>query len=90
MSSRIIENLSPEDQARLNEYQQQFMFAYIQFAEIFRRGAAGLELTGEEYATLEMINRMAGMISSGILPSEDAMPKGKAISLTRQLIGSDI
>ncbi len=87
--SRVIENLSPDDQARASECFQQGQFAFVQLAELFRRGAVGLELTGEEYATLELLQKIAGMFSSGLFPGKQQVSHATALRAAQQLMGSD-
>ena len=87
--NRIVENLSPEDQARLLDCIQQSGFAFVQLAELYRRGAAGLTLTGEEYATLDLLQKMASMFSSGMFPSKETMPTETAIRIGREIVGAD-
>lgn len=89
MSTRIIENLPPEDQARAAECLQQMQFGYVQLAELFRRGAAGLELTAEEYALVELIQKMASMFSSGLFPSKAMVSNEKVIRVGRELMGAE-
>jgi hypothetical protein len=89
MSKRIIENLSPEDQARAHECMQQAQFAFVQLAQLFRKGTAGLELTGAEFAATQMLQQMAGMVSSGLYLSGEQMPTEKAVRIAQELMGGE-